>query len=120
MKKILLVEDDRTYRQALRFELEDEGYQVTSVPGFSGALRAIRHSQFDLVISDIFLHQSNGLKLYQIIQKLRKNIPFIGMTAFPGLNLSLEAESILEDCFFVKPFSFQDLKTKINSVLAKV
>jgi DNA-binding NtrC family response regulator len=76
-------------------------------------------NQFDLVIADIFLHHSSGLKLFKIIQRLNKNIPFIGMAAFPGQNLSFIAEAILKECFFVKPFSFQDLKKKINTVLAK-
>jgi len=118
MAKILIVEDERSIRQALRFELEDQGYEVGDAADYSEALSAIRAFDYDLVISDIYLNNGDGVQLIRIAYEEKKDVPFIGMTAFPRSDLAQKAKLILKDRFFEKPFLASAIKKKVDEVLS--
>jgi DNA-binding NtrC family response regulator len=118
MAKILIVEDERSIRQALRFELEDQGYEVGDASDYSEALSAMRAFDYDLVISDIYLNNGDGVQLIRNTYEDKKDIPFIGMTAFPSSDLAQKAKLILKDRFFEKPFLASAIKEKVNEVLS--
>jgi DNA-binding NtrC family response regulator len=118
MAKILIVEDERSIRQALRFELEDQGYEVGDASDYSEALSAMRALDYDLVISDIYLNNGDGVQLIRNVYKDKKDVPFIGMTAFPTSDLAQKAKLILKDRFFEKPFLASAIKDKVDEVLS--
>ena len=118
MAKILIVEDERSIRQALRFELEDQGYEVGDAADYSEAVSAMRAFDYDLVISDIFLNNGDGVQLIRTTYDDKKDVPFIGMTAFPSSDLAQKAKLILKDRFFEKPFLASAIKEKVNEVLS--
>ncbi len=113
MSKILVVEDERSVRKALRFELEDDGHEVIDVNDYSEAISACNTFNYDLIISDIFISNGNGVQLLN--RKL--NTPFIAITAFPESNLAERAKAILKDCFFEKPFPMKTLMKKVHELL---
>ena len=117
MAKILIVEDERSIRQALRFELEDQGYEVGDAADYVEALSALRAFDYDLVISDIYLNNGDGVQLIRKTYDEKKDVPFIGMTAFPTSDLAQKAKLILKDRFFEKPFLASAIKEKVNEVL---
>jgi DNA-binding NtrC family response regulator len=118
MAKILIVEDERSIRQALRFELEDQGYEVGDAADYSEAVSAMRAFDYDLVISDIYLNNGDGVQLIRTTYDEKKDVPFIGMTAFPTSDLAQKAKLILKDRFFEKPFLAAAMKEKVNEVLS--
>ena len=118
MAKILIVEDERSIRQALRFELEDQGYEVGDAADYSEALSAIRAFDYDLVISDIYLNNGDAVQLIRNVYEDKKDVPFIGMTAFPSSELAQKAKLILKDRFFEKPFLASAIKDKVDEVLS--
>ena len=118
MAKILIVEDERSIRQALRFELEDQGYEVGDASDYSEALSAIRAFDYDLVISDIYLNNGDAVQLIRNVYEDKKDVPFIGMTAFPSSELAQKAKLILKDRFFEKPFLASAIKDKVHEVLS--
>jgi DNA-binding NtrC family response regulator len=117
MAKILIVEDERSIRQALRFELEDQGYEVGDAADYSEAVSALRAFDYDLVISDIYLNNGDGVQLIRTTYDDKKDVPFIGMTAFPTSDLAQKAKLILKDRFFEKPFLASAIKDKVDEVL---
>jgi len=117
MAKILIVEDERSIRQALRFELEEQGYEVGDAADYSEALSAMRAFDYDLVISDIYLNNGDGVQLIRNAYDDKKDVPFIGMTAFPSSDLAQKAKLILKDRFFEKPFLASAIKAKVDEVL---
>ena len=117
MPKILIVEDERSIRQALRFEFEDLGYDVGFASDFNEALSAIRAFDYDLIISDLYLNNGDGVQLMRNTYNDKKDVPFIGMTAFPTSDLARKAKLILKDRFFEKPFCAAAIKSKVDEVL---
>ncbi len=117
MPKILIVEDERSIRQALRFEFEDLGYDVGFASDFNEALSAIRAFDYDLIISDLYLNNGDGVQLMRTTYNEKKDVPFIGITAFPTSDLARRAKLILKDRFFEKPFCAAEIKDKVDEVL---
>jgi CheY-like chemotaxis protein len=117
MAKILVVDDERSVRQAICFELEDDGYEVFHASDYSEAISAYRAFNCDIIISDIFLSKGDGIQLMNMIKNDKKEIPFIAITAFPDSELASQAKSILKDRFFEKPFYAPLLKKKIFELL---
>ncbi|MBT9149296.1 MAG: winged helix-turn-helix domain-containing protein [Dehalococcoidia bacterium] len=116
--KILIVEDEHTLLEALRYNLEKEGYTVvTAVDGIQ-ALDSARSESPDLIILDIMLPQLDGFEVCRI---LRKDM------AVPILILTAKGEEIdkvigLEwgaDDYMVKPFSMRELKARIKAILRR-
>ena len=118
MIKILIVEDERSIRQALRFEFEDQGYEVGFAADYNEALSAIRAFDYDLVISDVYLNNGNAGQLLRQAYDDKREVPFIAITAFPGSDLAKRIRMILKDRFFEKPFCTNALRAKVNEVLA--
>jgi DNA-binding response OmpR family regulator len=116
--KILIVEDERSIRQALRFEFEDLGYDVGFASDFNEAISALRAFDYDLVISDLYLINGDGVQLMRKTYNDNKDVPFIGITAFPGSELARKAKLILKDRFFEKPFCTTAIKNKVDEVLS--
>ena len=73
MKKIVVIEDDKTLRRALAGLLEENGYQVFCVEDFLHAEEGIKEAEPDLVLLDIILPGTNG---QEILRNLRKTSDF--------------------------------------------
>jgi DNA-binding response OmpR family regulator len=119
MKKarILIVDDERSVRQALRFELEDEGYETYYASDYDEALSAIRAFNIDLVITDVILGDNDGIQLMEMMRKLNGNLVFIVISAFPESDLGFRAKQILKDRFYEKPFMMPEFKRKVSELL---
>jgi DNA-binding response OmpR family regulator len=117
MASILVVEDERSIRQALYFELLDEGYTVHCASGIGEAVSALKAFQYDLIISDIFMDDGQGTQLMDLARKMNKQIPFIIISAYPDSDLAVRVKTILKDRFFVKPFFAAALTAKAGEIL---
>jgi len=106
--RILLVEDDETFRGFLRTILEDEGYEVhTAADGLQG-FRLLRKEQFDLVISDLKMPGKGGLELFRETRNDPGSPQFIFLTAFGKVDEAVAAmkEGALD--FLTKPLADPD------------
>lgn len=107
MKKILVIDDDRTACELLREIFEDHGWQAKIAQTPEAALSLAEMENFDLVVSDINLEaNSNGI---DILRKLRDHMPVILITAFGSLEASIEAQREGAWELLSKPFNFDDL-----------
>lgn len=82
--KILLVENSKTARAILSRQLQNHSYLVDAVGSGLEAIEAILHSDYHLVIMDVFLPQMNGYEAAQHIRAIegeKSNIPLIGFTS---------------------------------------
>ena len=117
--KILLVEDDKTILDGLRFCLEKENFEVLTSSTGLNTLEQIREHKINLLILDINLPDTNGIELYKKI-KSEKDIPTIFLTANDLETTIVEALDTGADDYITKPFKTRELISRINSVLRRV
>lgn len=117
--KILLVEDDLTISDGLRFCLEKENFEVLTSSTGLNALEKVSEHKIDLLILDINLPDTNGIELYKKIKK-EKDIPTIFLTANDLETTIVEALDTGADDYITKPFKTRELISRINSVLRRV
>lgn len=106
--RILLVEDDDTFRSLVQTILEDDGHEVlTAANGLKG-LSLIRRESFDLVVSDLKMPGKNGLELFRET-RLDPNPPlFIFITAFGRVDEAVGAMKEGAVDFLTKPLENPD------------
>jgi len=106
--RILLVEDDETFRGFVQTILEDDGYQVlTAADGLKG-LHLIRKESFDLVVTDLNMPGRNGLELFRET-RLDPDPPlFIFITAFGKVDEAVGAMKEGAVDFLTKPLENPD------------
>lgn len=121
MKRILIVDDDRTIRMALRRHLEKHGYIVADASSGVEALQSFQDHPPDLVVSDVMMPQMDG---FEFCRRLRATpsgqlVPFIFLTALGELDNRIEGHQIGADDYVIKPFEPRELVAKIESQLER-
>jgi DNA-binding response OmpR family regulator len=115
MKKILLVEDEKTLCLLYEEELSKEGYDVTAVNDADAALEALASDNFDLIITDIRMPGKNGIELITQIMGQRKDIPIIINSAYQSYKEDFMTWAA--DAYIVKSSSLDELKRKIKELI---
>ena len=116
MESILIVDDEAAIRELLKYNLEKEGYKITSAADGEQALSLMAKSNFALVILDLMLPGINGL---EVCRKMRQDPSLV---AIPIIMLTAKGEEIdkvvgLElgaDDYVTKPFGVRELLARIK------
>ena len=118
MPKILVVDDERVMVKGIKFNLENEGYQVDTGSDGEEAVDKARMGQYDLIILDLMMPKIDGL---QACMKIREfsNVPVIMLTA-----KGEDADKIIgfecgADDYITKPFNILELKARIRAMLRR-
>ncbi|MBC8161380.1 MAG: response regulator transcription factor [Roseiflexaceae bacterium] len=118
MPTILLVEDDPTLSEALRYNLEREGYVVLpAVDGVTG-LEIARREQPDMVILDIMLPRLDGLSVCRILRK-ESDVPIIMLTARQDEVDRIAGLELGADDYVGKPFSLGELLARVRAIMRR-
>jgi DNA-binding response OmpR family regulator len=80
MSRILLIEDDPALCRALRLALEKSGHAVTEAPNGRKGLPAFLQHPPQLVITDIFMPEVDGIETIRAFRKLRPEVPIIAIS----------------------------------------
>ena len=115
---ILVVDDEETIREVLRRYLEREGFRVKEASDGFEALDAIREADPDLIVLDLMLPGIDGLSLTQHIRQDRR-IPIIMLTAKGEASDRIRGLDIGADDYMAKPFSPQEVISRIRAVLRR-
>ena len=101
--RILIIEDDTTFRSLLRAILTAEGYEIVEAADGRKGRELLRREQFDLVISDLKLPGKTGLELFRESREETFPPPFILLTAFGTVEEAVTAikEGVVD--FLTKP-----------------
>lgn len=118
MSKILVVEDEESFRDALAFVLSKEGFEVKLVQDGQAALETYEKEGADLILLDLMLPGVSGLEVCKTI-RAKSNVPIIMVTA---KNEEVDKVIGLElgaDDYVTKPFSSRELVARIRAVLRR-
>jgi two-component system alkaline phosphatase synthesis response regulator PhoP len=118
-RRILVVEDDRTLRQALTFNLTREGFEVTSAPDGEAALAAARNQRLDLILLDVMLPSMSGLEVLRVLRREGVATPVIVLSAKGDEIDRVVGLKVGADDYVTKPFSRPELLARIEAVLRR-
>jgi two-component system alkaline phosphatase synthesis response regulator PhoP len=116
---ILLVEDEENLHEALKLNLELEGYDVTSVFDGAAALRAVEDEYFDLIILDVMLPEMDGISVAETIRISNNEVPILILSA-----KNSSADRVLglkkgADDYLAKPFNLEELLLRVHKLIDK-
>jgi two-component system NtrC family response regulator len=117
METILIVDDEKNYLVVLEALLSTEGYEILTSDTGTEALRLVRESDLDLVITDMKMPRMSGMELLEACKKLRPELPVIMMTAYGTIELAVEAMKKQAYDYITKPFQNTQLKLTIKKAL---
>ena len=118
-RRILVVEDDRTLRQALVFNLEREGYEVRGAVDGEQALAAARDGGVDLMLLDLMLPGMSGLEVLRTMRAEGIDTPVVILSAKGGEVDRVVGLKVGADDYIPKPFSRPELLARVESVLRR-
>lgn len=120
MKRILIVDDEETLCEALRFNLEAEGYEVDVAYSAEEAL-SMELSSYSLVLLDIMMGDISGVQLAGIMKRnpATASIPIIFCTAKDTDDDMVDGLNLGADDYITKPYSIKVILARIRSVLRR-
>ena len=116
---ILLVEDEENLSEALKLNLELEGYEVTPAYDGAAALKAVKKEYFDLIILDVMLPELDGISVCENIRLQQNETPILMLSA-----RNSSADRVLglkkgADDYLTKPFNLEELLLRVNKLINK-
>ncbi len=114
-----MVEDDRTLRQALTFNLEREGFEVRVAVDGEQALAAARDPTLDLIVLDVMLPGMSGLEVLRSIRADGVDTPVVVLSAKGEEIDRVVGLKVGADDYVAKPFSRPELLARIEAVLRR-
>lgn len=118
--RVLVVDDEADARGLVQFILEQEGAIVTNAASGIDALRVLRQSEFDVLISDIAMPDLDGYMLLEQVraEHVKQSIPAIALTAYAGEFNQQKAITAGFKCHLSKPLDPEALVTAITGLMS--
>jgi CheY-like chemotaxis protein len=119
-KRILIIEDDKQVVELLKEALEQQGYGVVTLENGEKGIEFLEKEAVDLIVLDVVIPEGmDGFHFFKAIksQKSLKDIPVLVISGRTAMKETFE--SLGANYFLAKPFSMEDFKDKIASLLSK-
>lgn len=116
---ILAVDDSASMRQMVSFTLKNAGHNVTDAADGELALIAAKKAKFDLVITDVYMPNMDGISLVRELRKLPdyQFIPMLLLTTESAKDKKVDGKNAGATGWIVKPFNSDQLLNTIKRVL---
>ena len=118
MTRILIIEDEVSFSEALSFLLEKEGYETRVAETGKQGINAFNEEQFDLVLLDLMIPEMSGIDVCRTI-RTTSNIPIIMLTAKDSEVDKVVGLELGADDYVTKPYSARELVARIKAVLRR-
>ena len=116
--KILVVDDEALLVKGIRFNLQNEGYEVITGSDGLDAVRAVQEQNPDLVVLDVMMPNMDGMTACEKIREF-SDIPIILLTAKTDDMDKLMGFEYGADDYLTKPFNILELKARIRALLRR-
>jgi DNA-binding NtrC family response regulator len=111
-KSVLIVDDEKVMRESLRDWLKD-AYNVTMAETGDETIELIKNHDFDALVLDVRLTGKDGIEVLKEVKQIKPQINTIVMTAYPSVELAVEAMKAGATEYLIKPFSPNKLERLI-------
>jgi len=116
---ILLVEDEENLHDALKLNLELEGYSITSAYDGVAALKAVQNEYFDLIILDVMIPEIDGFSVTQNIRLTNNEVPILILSAKDSSADKVTGLKKGADDYMTKPFNLEELLLRVKKLIEK-
>lgn len=118
--RILVVDDEEDLCEILKFNLENEGYEVDTANSAEEALK-MDISSYHLLLLDVMMGEISGFKMANMLKKDKKTekVPIIFITAKDTENDTVTGFNLGADDYISKPFSLREVIARVKAVLRR-
>jgi two-component system, OmpR family, response regulator MprA len=118
--RVLVVDDDRALRDALRRALTLAGYEIQLAQDGEQALELVVQAVPDAVVLDVGMPGIDGLEVCRRLRRLGNRVPILMLTARDAVSDRIDGLDVGADDYMVKPFDVGELKARIRALLRRV
>ena len=119
MRNILMVEDDSTIAFAVKFAVEQEGFNLDIAENLENARKIVNSKEYDLMLLDVMLPDGNGYEFLKQLREHDEDTPVIFLTACDEEVNIVMGLDIGADDYITKPFRVRELISRINAILRR-
>src|SRR5215208_926194 len=119
LMRILIVDDDRALRDALRRALVLGGYETVPVESGEAALAEVARSEPDAVVLDIGMPGIDGLEVCRRLRVGGNRVPILMLTARDAVADRIDGLDAGADDYLVKPFDVDELKARLRALVRR-
>jgi two-component system response regulator MprA len=117
--RVLVVDDDRAVRDALRRVLTLAGYEVQVAEGGAEAIEAVVQAVPDAVVLDVGMPDVDGLEVCTRLRRLGNRVPILMLTARVEISDRVAGLDAGADDYLIKPFDVDELKARLRALLRR-
>ena len=117
--RILLVDDEDSIRNLVKFNLVEEGYEVVTAADGKKALQKYHEEHFDLLILDVMLPEIDGFSIAEQVRLTNMEVPIIMLTAKDGAQDRVTGLRRGADDYLTKPFNLEELLLRVQKLLQR-
>ena len=119
MKNILMVEDDSTIAFAVKYAVDQEGFNLDIAENLENARKIVNSKEYDLILLDVMLPDGNGYEFLKQLREHDEDTPVIFLTACDEEVNIVMGLDIGGDDYITKPFRVRELISRINAILRR-
>jgi len=117
--RILVVDDERSMRELLSILLRGQGYEVTLADSGEHAIELLKHTAFDLVVTDLRMRKVDGLSVLRATKETSPDTAVLVVTAYASPETAVEAMKAGAYDYVTKPFKMEEIQVTIANALER-
>lgn len=117
--RVLVIDDDRAVRDALRRAFTLDGYEVHAADGGLDGLRRLDETRPDLIVLDVMMPEVDGLEVCRRIRAAGDRTPILMLTARDAVSDRIDGLDAGADDYLVKPFDTGELGARVRALLRR-
>jgi DNA-binding NtrC family response regulator len=117
--KALVIDDDTATLEFMKFQLKDEGFDVTTAERGQQALDYVRETEFDIILTDLNLPDLNGIEMVKQSKQISPDTEIIMITGFGSMEKAIEATKAGAFHYVEKPVNFEELILLIGKAVER-
>ncbi len=115
--KALVIDDDVSTLELMRFQLESEGFQVSTAERGENGLKLVAENEFDIILTDLNLPDFNGIEMVRRCKELAPDTEIIMITGDGSMDKAIEATKAGAFHYVEKPIEFEELILLIGKAI---